>query len=209
MTSRETILQRLRERQHAAPDVPPWARRRTFADLPATFIAALAKVKGEVIRCASWEGAVAELAALLAGLNAQTVVANDDLPEAVLRVARAPGARRWHLAGGQRAEALRTICAQADVGVSGADAALAETGTVVLTTGPRRSRLATLLPPVHIVLLPESKLFPDLIGWMAKRPDPLPANLVWVSGPSKTADIEQTMSIGVHGPKRFIVLLVS
>jgi L-lactate dehydrogenase complex protein LldG len=67
--------------------------------------------------------------------------------------------------------------------------------------------MATLLPPVHIALVPESRLTADLFTWTAARQGPLPANVTLVSGPSKTADIEQTMAIGVHGPKRFIVVL--
>ncbi len=101
----------------------------------------------------------------------------------------------------------QAVCAQADVGVSGADAALAETGTVILRSGSGRSRLVTLLPPIHLALVPVKCLQPDLFTWIADREGPLPAGLTLVSGPSKTGDIEQTLAIGVHGPKRFIVVL--
>jgi L-lactate dehydrogenase complex protein LldG len=64
-----------------------------------------------------------------------------------------------------------------------------------------------LLPPVHFVLLPESRILPSIFDWSAQLPDPLPSNVVLVSGPSKTADIEQTLVVGVHGPKRLIVIV--
>jgi L-lactate dehydrogenase complex protein LldG len=61
---------------------------------------------------------------------------------------------------------------------------------------------------VHIALLPASRLLTDIFAWQeTRRGDDWPANLVLVSGPSKTADIEQTMSVGVHGPKQFMVLV--
>ncbi|MDQ7030580.1 MAG: lactate utilization protein [Ardenticatenia bacterium] len=102
---------------------------------------------------------------------------------------------------------VRAFAASADVGVSGVEAALAETGTVVVRSGPGRSRLATLLPPVHVAFVPFKRLTVDLFTWLGRRPDPMPANLVFISGPSKTADIEQTLAVGVHGPVRFIVVL--
>ena len=101
----------------------------------------------------------------------------------------------------------RKRCAEADIGLSGAEAGLAETGTIVLHSGHGRSRLATLLPPVHLALLPEGKLLTDLFAWTKIRPGKMPSNITLVSGPSKTADIEQTLTVGVHGPKRFIVVL--
>ena len=97
--------------------------------------------------------------------------------------------------------------------MSGVDAALAETGTVVVSSGPGRSRLTTLLPPVHLALAPTSSLTNDIFTlvktstWRAARGGEMPAAMTLISGPSKTADIEQTMAIGVDGPKRFIVVL--
>ena len=79
---------------------------------------------------------------------------------------------------------------------------------MVLDSGLGRSRLATLLPPVHVALVYHHQLQPDIFTWTAGRDEAWPANVVLVSGPSKTADIEQTLTVGVHGPKRFIVLLI-
>ena len=102
---------------------------------------------------------------------------------------------------------LRAFCAEADAGLSGAGAALAETGSIIISSGPTNSRLATLLPPVHLALVPTSCLTADLFTWLAARRGEWPAALTMISGPSKTSDIEQTLITGVHGPKRFIVIL--
>jgi L-lactate dehydrogenase complex protein LldG len=69
--------------------------------------------------------------------------------------------------------------------------------------------LATLLPPIHIALVSSGQLTADLFTWTAARRGRLPANVVLISGPSKSADIERTLAVGVHGPKRLIVVLIS
>jgi L-lactate dehydrogenase complex protein LldG len=102
---------------------------------------------------------------------------------------------------------LRSFCATADVGLTGADMALAETGSVLLKMNAGQSRFISLLPPVHIAMLPASKIVPDIYTWAANRTGDMPSQLVIISGPSKTADIEKTLVIGVHGPKRFIIIL--
>lgn len=86
---------------------------------------------------------------------------------------------------------------------------LAETGGLLLAPGPREPRLLSLVPPVHLALLRTDRIFDTLfqafrgLGW-----DRLPpANALVISGPSKTADIEQTLAYGVHGPRRLVVVL--
>ena len=65
----------------------------------------------------------------------------------------------------------------------------------------------TLLPRVHVALVPENCLFQDIFAWTASRSGKMPANTTLVGGPSKTADIEFTMTVGVHGPEKLIVIL--
>jgi L-lactate dehydrogenase complex protein LldG len=208
MTAREEILQRLRAgaRPEAAALPQPWRSRRAFPDLAAQFARALAAVKGETLLADSQETAVAQISQLLLEIGAERVVVDGggerpltDIPWSALNPASQftfPGAADW-----------RDQCATADVGLSGAVAALAETGTLIVQSGPGQSRLATLLPPVHIALLSAEHLLPDLFAWTQARQSAPPANVTLISGPSKTADIEQTLSIGVHGPKRFVVVL--
>jgi L-lactate dehydrogenase complex protein LldG len=208
--AREEILGRLRGQpvEEGKKIPPPWQSRRDFPDLAARFEEALAAVKGEVKRLPDLPAALAEVGRQLASIDAKNIVVNG-APAPLTDVAwpeQFPE-YRWHVVG-QSAGVVRTFCAEADVGISSADAALAETGSLVVQSGRRRSRLATLLPPVHLALVPSERLTTDLFTWIDGRGEAtFPANLVLISGPSKTADIEQTLSIGVHGPKRLVVIL--
>ena len=69
----------------------------------------------------------------------------------------------------------------------------------------------SLVPPVHIVIVDGEKMYPDLSSLIKaeKWQDKLPTNVLLISGPSKTADIQQTLAYGAHGPKELIVLLLT
>lgn len=205
--SRNDILARLRAQQREDQSPPPvWRSRRRFADLAERFTQSLTDASGEVIRANSFDAALQRLEELLQSLGVRRVVANNEpsLNTANLTV-RWPDLT-WFIVGHSEGD-LRAFCATADVGLSSGDAALAETGSILVTSGPGKSRLATLLPPVHLVLIPTSRLTADIFTWTAARQEPPPASMTLISGPSKTADIEQTLTVGVHGPKRFIVIL--
>jgi L-lactate dehydrogenase complex protein LldG len=88
------------------------------------------------------------------------------------------------------------------IGLTGADGAIAESGTIALVSGPGRGRLASLLPPVHIAVVRHDRFYATLPDFLAAHPDAPErgSNLVLVTGPSRTADIEMTLTRGVHGP---------
>jgi L-lactate dehydrogenase complex protein LldG len=206
MDSREEILGRLRTQAGEVVPPPVWKSRHAYADLTAQFNAGLSGVGGEVTRAASFEDALDNLGTLLADLNVQHAAVNHEPPlDSVPFSSRWPEID-WHFAG-ESAGDLKAFCANADVGISGADAALAETGSIVVASGPGRSRMVTLLPPVHVALVSTACLTSDISTWAAGRSGAMPASLNIISGPSKTADIEQVLAVGVHGPKRFIVIL--
>lgn len=209
MTTHDEILSRLRSKTRPVEPPAPWQSRRRFGDLATQFQKALTAVHGEVHLVNTLSEAITQLGHLFEALNVERAAANNEpLLQEINLPTRWPQIE-WGFATQQTPEQLRTFCATADVGISSAEAALAETGTIVISSGEAKSRLVTLLPPVHIALVPASKLTSDLFTWSAGRSQTtLPANTVFVSGPSKTADIEQTMAIGVHGPKRFIVILI-
>lgn len=100
------------------------------------------------------------------------------------------------------------------VGLVGADAAFAATGTLLLNGGPGRSLLVSQLPRRLLVLLPASRLFPSLERWLAGQPRvpgrlAVPAGVTsLLSGPSRSADIEVTPAYGVHGPSKLHVILI-
>jgi len=204
--ARDEILQRL-STQGSKSKLPAfWNSKNNFRDLSAQLGKALKRVKGEVHQAADLDEAWDILEKILDDLNAKKIVVADDDPTTQINLPSRFSGREWFLVGTSEGD-LRAFCASADVGLTSADVALAETGSVILSAGPGQSRAGSLLPPVHIVLLPTSKLIPDIITWSANRQGDMPSQLVIISGPSKTADIEQTLVVGVHGPKRFIVIL--
>jgi L-lactate dehydrogenase complex protein LldF len=96
------------------------------------------------------------------------------------------------------------------VGVTGASAGLADAGSLVLG-GRGNSQLPSLLPPTHLALLPAADILPSLQDWARAEEDAWraePSTAAIVTGPSRTADIEMTLTIGVHGPRRVVVFLV-
>lgn len=99
---------------------------------------------------------------------------------------------------------------EVDAGLTRARSAIAATGSLVLRPGPGEPRLLSLVPPVHFVLLDATAIHTDLHaamtaeGWSGS----LPTNALLVSGPSKTADIQQTLAYGAHGPRELVVLVV-
>ena len=96
------------------------------------------------------------------------------------------------------------------VGLTGALAAIADTGTIVLASGPGRCRLASLLPPVHVAIVSQRTLYPSLPSCLAAHPGLVAeaSNVVLVTGPSRTADIEMTLTHGVHGPREVHVIVM-
>ncbi len=89
--------------------------------------------------------------------------------------------------------------AACDLGVTGADAAFPETGTLLLRSDPDRPRMVSLLPRIHLAIIDAGILQPDLSPALEMVKGE--GYFVFVTGPSRTADIELTVTIGVHGPK--------
>lgn len=100
---------------------------------------------------------------------------------------------------------------QVDASLTTTRGGIAETGSLILWPTPHEPRLMSLVPPLHVALLRAEQLhetFAEAIsgqGWVEQG---MPTNALLISGPSKTADIEQVLAYGVHGPKQLVVLLV-
>jgi L-lactate dehydrogenase complex protein LldG len=92
-------------------------------------------------------------------------------------------------------------------GVSRALYGLADTGSVVLAASPDEPRSRSLLPYVHVSMLDDSKILPGLAELFEAVGDDLPSALAIVTGPSRSADIEQHLVVGVHGPGEVHVVL--
>jgi L-lactate utilization protein LutC len=105
-------------------------------------------------------------------------------------------------------EAARDVVFAADLGISGVNYLIAETGTVALFAGQDEPRSLSLLPPVHIAVADRGQLLPDLFDLFAAVPQPPPSCVSLITGPSKTGDIELRLVTGVHGPGEIHVVLV-
>ncbi len=144
-----------------------------------------------------------------------------EVPAAVARYLRGlglgPAAVCWpeFAALDWRAEGLsvESRAARGDdrVGITGAFCAIAETGTLMMCSGPQTPPAASLLPETHVAVIARNRIVTGMEdAWALLRAEMkvLPRAVNFVSGPSRTADIEQTVSLGAHGPYRVHILLV-
>jgi len=165
---------------------------------------------------------VAELRAL--GVTVHVEASADAVRGRVRALVAGKRVRSWaraslpHDVGGVLVEAAavvldgtaeRAALAAAEVGVTGVDAAIAETGTLVLVATPDRPRTASLLPPRHVALARREEIVPTLRRALARIGAAIPsASAVHlVTGPSRSADIELQLTLGVHGPGELVVVL--
>ena len=110
------------------------------------------------------------------------------------------------------AERIRahTKLAEVSVGITGCSAALADTGSIVLESQSGQGRLSSLLPPVHIGLLTTDQIYPTMESYIKSQPEAgyRSSNLIVITGPSRTADITQTLTLGVHGPGTLHIIII-
>ncbi len=98
-------------------------------------------------------------------------------------------------------------------GITGVEAALSATGSIILVSGAGKNRAASLLPPIHIAVLRSNQIVKDLESWVSLSQDggsnfQEASNIVVISGPSKTADIAMELVMGMHGPQEVHLVLV-
>jgi len=169
----------------------------------ALFTAALEELAGRVIRCSSRETACETVRSLLDSKRAIASCAS------YLKECRITDLENVD-SEFPDAAAYRQACSEANFGITSADYALADTGTLVMISGAEESRLVSLLPPAHIAVVPVSRLLEDLDELMLRIPTPSDrtSSMVLITGPSRTADIEQILVRGVHGPGEITVILV-
>ena len=180
------------------PQKPAAQEQKRSRGLVEGFTAALQALGGEVRRCSAAELPECVLAELRKrGATAVCAWADDELPAGLAKALRAAGVR------------FTQNCAEAAVGITGALAGIAASGTVVVTAAAGKPLRASLLPKAHFAVLPESKLVADLESALVLPELKQTSTAVLISGPSRTADIEMTLTIGVHGPEEVVVFLVS
>ena len=139
-------------------------------------------------------------------IDGRTAVASNAPFLAECGITSLPGVR----SGITDREELRDVCAAAGVGITSADYVLGDTGTLVMLASPREARLVSLLPPAHIAVVPKERILTGLDELFAVLPDPAAqtSSMVLITGPSRTADIEQILVRGVHGPGQIMAIVV-
>ena len=209
--SRDNILHRVRtalgrSAGQVVADPPPVRIRIPVVDIEqriSTMFARIEALAGATHRAATPADARAFVAAAIEG---QSAVASNAPFLAECGIATLPGVR----SGVTDREELRALCATADVGITSADYVLADTGSLVMIASPREARLVSLLPPAHIAVVPRDRILTGLDELFTILPNPaeVTSSMVLITGPSRTADIEQILVRGVHGPGRITVVVV-
>jgi L-lactate dehydrogenase complex protein LldG len=214
---RETFLGRvsaatLNSRLPAPPLVPADLPELPVADLITLFRTRAQAVSTVVHGPMSRHGVPRAVVGIAAGHGAGSVLAWEELPvSGVTAALQSAGCEILdHVVPDEARIEHHLTYHDVKVGVTGADAALVESGSVVLSHGPGRPRMASLAPEVHVVLLEADRIHRDLAHWAHDEPDRArrTANLVIVTGPSRTGDIEQRLNLGVHGPRHVHVVII-
>ncbi|HJS28885.1 MAG TPA: LUD domain-containing protein [Anaerolineales bacterium] len=155
---------------------------------------------GGIFHLCAPESVNGEVISLLKGLDPGKLMAwtAAELPDGLIGALQDEGlapAYEWGTEDGNETGAQPTV------GLTAALAGIAETGTLVLPAGPGRSLSASLLPEIHIALLQGEDLVDSLPQALALPEVREASSTVLISGPSRTADIEMTLTVGVHGPR--------
>jgi L-lactate dehydrogenase complex protein LldG len=187
----------------ASPDRPQPGPRAALEEKIARFADEVAELhKVEVIRAGNWDQARRHIASMLEEKRVSSIaLAGEDLK---------PSDARWK---GWKIASDQETMAQAEVGVVQADYGLAETGSIVLLASKDKPRSASLLPPSCIFALSVFGMLDSMAHLMKEleerhKKGELPAAVNVVTGPSRTADIELSLTVGVHGPGEVSVVLV-
>jgi len=107
---------------------------------------------------------------------------------------------------GLKFEVTRELAADARIGISQMQWALADTGTLVQDSSAIEERLVSSLTSIHIAIAPTAGLLPDMPTLLTKLTPDKSGYIAMITGPSRTADIERVLTIGVHGPERLIII---
>lgn len=189
-------------------ELAPWPDE----DLIAVFRERAQSVDAVVHGPMSPHGVPKSVTGIASGHHARSFMAWDDLPTSgVVSALSSAGLERVdHDVPDESRVEHQVGYYELDIGVTGADAALAASGSVVLLHGPGRPRMASLAPKIHIALVELARMHPTLAHWAHRHPGVVgeTANLVVVTGPSRTGDIEQQLNLGVHGPRHVHLVLI-
>jgi L-lactate dehydrogenase complex protein LldG len=204
MSAREAMLGRIRSALGRKAGDPPPELGPPRINVPSVelekrigmFCSALEMLTGKPFIAGSYENARDYIESVIGGRSA---VSSDS-----------PLLRACGVACPATADSHRTACAESTVGLTGAAYALADTGSLVMLASSEEARLLSLLPPVHIAVIERRQILTGLDELLTKLPLPadITSSMVLITGTSRTADIEQILVRGVHGPGELHVVIV-
>ncbi|MCC6539101.1 MAG: lactate utilization protein [Bryobacterales bacterium] len=210
-TARESILHKVRTSLgrtagQAPPPVPPPLMRQPVIEVQRRvdmFCAALDKLAAKTLKAGSAAEARAYAEALVKNRRA---VASNAPYLAEIGVTSLAGVE----SGFTDRLKLREACIHYDLGITCADYCLADTGTMVMISSREEARMISLLPPRHLAIIPRERILTGLDELLTLIPVPSvrSSSMVLITGPSRTADIEQILVRGVHGPGEVHVVVV-
>ena len=219
-STREQLLQRIREaategnRAGGSPALPERGEvgyQGAGVDPVARFRQEFAAAGGQTHLVADRAAAVAVVIELVRQRSARRVLVGGGKVLDALQLAEPLREAGVEVLQTSDAQLGREAVFQADVGVSGVDYLIAETGSLVLPSRPDQPRSLSLLPPMHVAVAERRQILPDLFDLFAAsglKPEEAPACVTIITGPSKTGDIELRLVTGVHGPGEVHVVLV-
>jgi L-lactate dehydrogenase complex protein LldG len=205
-----------RNSHDAAASAPvPVAQSAHRAELASTFARELEEVGGKFLGILTPAEVANRIVSLAREIGAKTVALGEgvacdmDAVGEALERADFRIVRTVPVADTERA-AMRSRVADAELGIAEADFAIASTGTLAVVSTANRPSSLTLLPPASLVIVQIDRVMPNLAAVLAAMgPDGVAANrLTLITGPSRTADIEKRIVLGVHGPKSLHVIVV-
>lgn len=172
----------------------------TQPEIVAQFIESLSALGVETIRTASHDEAAAYIGKIIGSASvAHVAISNSEL---VANVVELLPERTFHT------EVSAAELFDFDIGVTSAQGAIADTGTLVLASDREDHRLVSLVPPVHICLLEADRIRATMGEILAEMQADMSQTFTFVTGASRTSDIELTLAIGVHGPGELHVIIL-
>ncbi|GGX65178.1 LutC/YkgG family protein [Saccharospirillum salsuginis] len=213
-TAKADILARLRQRTHTSP--PPErdfsvleARQWTPAERIERFRQHLESVQGEVIRTTESELNQAILDRLSRSHVRRLLLGRNSPFQAGLAAAKS-GDLELHVYDQPIETWQSELFNEIEAALTTTLGGIAETGSLILWPTPDEPRLMSLVPPMHLAVLRVDQLHDTLLQVVREQrwSQGMPTNALLISGPSKTADIEQTLVFGAHGPRELVVFLV-
>lgn len=217
--ARSRILERLRRSSKTRPYYlntlkdrePEWqARQPALGELKEVFAGELEKVGSKVIRVSDWKSLPQAVTPWFKEYRIGSAMTGeeprlDDLRRHLEKKAGVKIHTYWGTLEEQKEEIFSVHC-----GITTSRGGIADTGSVLMVPSAAEPRLLSLAVPVHLVVVESANLFSTLGAYLdtGEFQSDTPSNLVLVSGASRTADIELTLAVGVHGPKELLVALV-